>query len=275
MRIGKAAISETVSELTKKEHEVYDTVKKLEAKNKADYIQASLEDIEKIPDGATVKQISMVLLTFPSDTCYRLAKSITEKGYFAKERRGKENEYFIKSELTNPSEVGITRMQSLKDPKDVLEECMWLVYGKNHLGNSEKGMVYINNNTKIVDPITGIELYLRGVSENTEIKNDKTKEAERSKNKKGEDENGIRVKPRLTGEKEEEESLETLILSFVKKKSKNLRDGILVNAMANHIAKNYQYGTEEVKAQIQKMISEGVFIASEDDQGTFIKINGI
>jgi hypothetical protein len=201
MRIGKAAISETVSELTKKEHDVYDTVKKLEAKNKADYTQASLEDIEKIPDGVTVKQISMVLIPFPSDTCYRLAESITEKGYFAKERRGKENEYFIKCELTNPSEVGISRMQSLKDPKDVFKECVGLVYGKSHLGNSEKGIDYINSNTKIVDPITGIELYLRGFSENTEMKNDKTKEAESSKNKKGEDKNGIRDKPTLEEEK--------------------------------------------------------------------------
>jgi hypothetical protein len=202
MRIGKAAISETVSELTKKEHDVYDTVKELEAKNKADFTQANLEEIEKIPDGATVKQISMVLIPFPSDTCYRLAESITEKGYFARSKRGKENEYFIKSELTNPSEVGINRMQSLKDPKDVLKECMELVYGKNHLGNSEKGMDYINNNTKIVDPITGIELYPGGVSENTEMKNDETKEAEDSKTKKGEDKNGIRVKPRLEEEKE-------------------------------------------------------------------------
>jgi len=205
MRIGKAAISETVSELTKKEHDVYDTVKKLEAKNKAEYTQASLEDIKKIPDGATVKQISMVLTTFPSDTCYRLAESIFDKGLFARSKKGRENEYFIKCELTDPSEVGITRMQSLETPKDVLKECVGLVYGKNHLGNSEKGMDYINNNTKIVDPITGIELYLRGFSESDEMKNDETKETESSKKKKGENESGIRVKPRLRGEKEEEE----------------------------------------------------------------------
>jgi hypothetical protein len=199
MRIGKAAILETVSELTVKERDVYDVVKKLEPKNKADCIKANEEDRKNISNGVTVKQISMVL-RFPSDTCYRLAKSITDKGYFAKSKRGKENEYFIKSELTNPSEIGITRMQNLKEPKDVLEECMGLVYGKSHLGNSEKGMGYININTKIVDPITGIELYLRGFSENTEIKNDKIETPEDTKTKKDEGKIGIRGKPSLLEE---------------------------------------------------------------------------
>jgi predicted nucleic-acid-binding protein len=70
-------------------------------------------------------------------------------------------------------------------------------------------------------------------------------------------------------------SLKNIILSFIKKEAKNFRDGILVNAMVNHIAKNYEYETEEVKTQIEKMINEKVFIAAKDDRGTFIKINGI
>jgi len=165
MRIGKAAITETVSELTTKERDVYNVVKKLESKNKADYIGANEEDRKKISNGVTVKQIAMEL-PFPSDTCYRLAESITDKGYFAKSKRGRENEYFIKSELTNHSEVGRTRMQSLKEPKDVLEECVKLVYGNFHLLGFGEGIT----NTKIIDPITGEELYLQYFSDSEEIK---------------------------------------------------------------------------------------------------------
>jgi len=213
MRIGKAAISETVSELTRKERDIYDIVKKLEVKNKSDYIQANLEEREKIPDGVTVKQISMVL-PFPSDTCYRLAKSITDKGYFAKGKRGRENEYFIKSELTNPSEVGITRMQSLKEPEEVLAECVKLIYGKTHLGNSEKGsdemgeeqslsecIKYIKQLGPIVDPITGrtfkINISDRGLSEFTEIKNEAIGHPEEPKSKNRSNKCGIQDIPRL------------------------------------------------------------------------------
>jgi hypothetical protein len=61
-------------------------------------------------------------------------------------------------------------------------------------------MGYININTKIVDPITGIELYLRGFSENTEIKNDKIETPEDTKTKKDEGKIGIRGKPSLLEE---------------------------------------------------------------------------
>ena len=84
----------------------------------------------------------------------------------------------------------------------------------------------------------------------------------------------IGVCPDCLKELKEEERLKNLILSFVKKESKNLGRGMLVDAMVNHIAKNYEYETEEVKAQIEKMINEKVFIAAKDDRGTFIKING-
>ena len=269
MRIGKAAISETVSELTKKERDVYDTVKKLEAKNKADFIQADLEDSKKIPDGATVKQISMELISFPSDTCYRLAKSITDKGYFAKSKRGKENEYFIKNELTNPSEVGINRMQSLKEPKEVLEECMRMVYEKSDLGISDKGK---EGGTKIVDPITGKELYLSGFSEITEIKNGKTKASEGLKNKKEEDKNGIRDTPRLLGEKDGGESQKTLIRSFVTDASKRDDRGAMVVDLVNRLAIDRGYETKEVKAAIDRMIQEGELLISQDDCGEFVKV---
>jgi len=270
MRIGKAAISETVSELTVKEHDVYDIVKKLESKNKAEYIQADLEDRGKISDGVTVKQISMEL-PFPSDTCYRLAKSITDKGYFAKSKRGKENEYFIKSELTNPSEIGITRMQSLKEPKDILEECIRLVYGKSDLGISDKGE---EGGTKIVDPITGKELYLRGFSEITEIKNGKTKASEGLKNKKEEDKDGIRDKPRLLGEKYGVESLKTLIRSFVTNVSNQDERGAMILSSVNRIAKDQGLEKGEVKAAIDRMIQEGELEIAQEDHGEFVKFPG-
>jgi len=103
-------------------------------------------------------------------------------------------------------------MQSLKEPKDVLEECIRLVNGNSHLGISEKAT---ENDIKIVDPVTGKELYLSGYSENTEIKNDEIETPEGSKPEKKEDNGGIRDTPRSSGENDEEEGLKTLIMSFV------------------------------------------------------------
>ena len=85
----------------------------------------------------------------------------------------------------------------------------------------------------------------------------------------------IGVCPDCLKELKEEESLKNLILSLVKKEAKHNGRGMLVDLLEKHIAKNYEYETEEVKAQIEEMIKEEVFIAAKDDRGTFIKINGI
>ena len=85
----------------------------------------------------------------------------------------------------------------------------------------------------------------------------------------------IGVCPDCLKELKEEESLKNLILSLVKKEAKHNGRGMLVDLLEKHIAKNYEYETEEVKTQIEEMIKEKVFIAAKDDRGTFIKINGI
>jgi hypothetical protein len=76
------------------------------------------------------------------------------------------------------------------------------------------------------------------------------------------------------GAEEEDGNLKTLIKSFVITASNRDGRGAMVVALVNRLAIDRGYEKEEVKAQIDNMIHEEMFIASEDDQGTFIKING-
>jgi hypothetical protein len=107
LRIGVAAISETISESSSKELEIFDIV----------------EMLDEYKDGVSAKEIAMKA-TYASNTCYVLAEALTTKGYLAKGKRGRENVYSIKNELDKGSNLCLTHLQNLDKPIVVLKECL-------------------------------------------------------------------------------------------------------------------------------------------------------
>jgi len=246
LRIGKSAITETITELTTTEEEVYEAVRKLEAKNKAAYIKADKEERKKLTDGVAVKQISDNL-RYPHDSCYKLAESLTKKGFFTKTGgRGKGNLYFIKAEQENSSEIGGSRIPTSNDPKEVLKLCMELVYSENEVAMSTEGYVvvkkneasntpskksnqlYMNIDSKslecllegcsdikssiVIDPVSGNELYVffasyGGQGDLTTYKSGETNGIEENKTKNNGSEIGIRLNPNLDKTEEEKEEI--------------------------------------------------------------------
>jgi hypothetical protein len=156
LRIGATAITETISESSAKETEIYDIVSML----------------DEYKDGVSAKEIAMKSI-YASNTCYILAEALTTKGYLAKGKRGRENVYSIKNELGKGSNLCLTLSQSLNQPIAVLKACLSMVYPFFDLLNSDGNCeVHIYENEKedylalsdleIIDPLKGTYIYVSG-----------------------------------------------------------------------------------------------------------------
>jgi hypothetical protein len=154
LRIGATAITETISESSAKESEIYDTVSML----------------DEYKEGVSAKEIAMKA-SYVSNTCYSLAEALTTKGYLAKGKRGRENVYSIKNELGKGPNLCLTLSQSLKQPIAVLKACLAIVYPFFEILNSDEILeVYISqqekdrflglSNIKIIDPLKGSYIHV-------------------------------------------------------------------------------------------------------------------
>ena len=156
LRIGNIALKETNGSLTSDEETAYRKLKDLEVKKTVEQMESAKEESKKIESGITVKELSLES-PFGYAKSYNLLEDLAEKGYATKDKKGRQNVYFIGEELKEPSKLRGTLLQSFNNPNETMKLCMRLVMNSSTLIENMKDTV--------VDPITGEEVNVPYISD--------------------------------------------------------------------------------------------------------------
>ncbi len=142
LQIGLDAITETISELDKKERKIFDAVK-----------NGSVG--ESIP--SVTCRLVCEETKIPYETCYRYLERLVEKGFLNKDQEKGRNLYSILYETSK--QLFISQMKSDEGPKSVIE----------HILESFEGSSTLHGGTDLsfIDPLTGEEVKIDGESKVT------------------------------------------------------------------------------------------------------------